>query len=153
MKTLWTEAQFTKLKHFDVFATVLLPSYFSIYGIVENICWIIKFPLYIFPCLQTTSTGEHIRKNEKRKQGVIIDKKFGRFCDLFCNGNLKQERDVVFVLKWNDGVERFCELFWKWYFVTKIVLTYCEKKIVLVVKKNFWNLGLKAENLKFFWNL
>ena len=25
----------------------------------------------------------------------------------------------------------------KWYFVTKIVLTYCEKKIVLVIKKNF----------------
>ena len=27
----------------------------------------------------------------------------------------------------------------KWYFVTKIVLTYCEKKIVLVIKKNLWN--------------
>ena len=25
----------------------------------------------------------------------------------------------------------------KWYFVTKIVLTYCEKKIVLVIEKNF----------------
>ena len=31
---------------------------------------------------------------------------------------------------------------YKWYFVTKIVLTYCEK--------NFWNSRLKAENLKFF---
>ena len=30
--------QFTKLKHFDIFATVLLPIYFSIYWIVENIC-------------------------------------------------------------------------------------------------------------------
>ena len=26
----------------------------------------------------------------------------------------------------------------EWYFVTKIVLTYCEKKIVLVIEKNFW---------------
>ena len=25
----------------------------------------------------------------------------------------------------------------KWYFVTKTVLTYCEKKNVLVIKKNF----------------
>ena len=25
----------------------------------------------------------------------------------------------------------------KWYFVTKIVLTYCEIKIVLVIEKNF----------------
>ena len=25
----------------------------------------------------------------------------------------------------------------KWYFVTKIVLTYCEKKNVLVIEKNF----------------
>ena len=33
-----------------------------------------------------------------------------------------------------------------WYFVTKIVLTYCEKKIVLVIEKNFWNSRLKAEN-------
>ena len=31
-----------------------------------------------------------------------------------------------------------------WYFVTKIVLTYCEKQNVLVVKKNFWNSRLKA---------
>ena len=29
---------------------------------------------------------------------------------MFWNGNLKQERDVVFVLKWYDGFERFCEL-------------------------------------------
>ena len=34
----------------------------------------------------------------------------------------------------------------KWYFVTKIVLTYYEK-IVLVSEKNFWNSGLKAKNL------
>ena len=40
----------------------------------------------------------------------------------------------------------------KWYFVTKIVLTYCEKKNVLMVKKNFWNSRLEAEKLKFFWD-
>ena len=27
----------------------------------------------------------------------------------------------------------------KWYFVTKVVLTYCEKKIVLAIEKNFHN--------------
>ena len=40
----------------------------------------------------------------------------------------------------------------KWYFVTKIVLTYYEKKIVLVIEKNFWNSRLKAENLQTFWD-
>ena len=49
-------------------------------------------------------------------------------------------------------VEISCEITVKWYFVTKIVLTYCEKKIVLVIKKNFGNSRLKAENLKFFWD-
>ena len=36
---------------------------------------------------------------------------------------------------------------------TKIVLTYCEKKIVLVIEKIFWNSRLKAENLQKFWDL
>ena len=40
-----------------------------------------------------------------------------------------------------------------WYFVTKIVLTLLWEKIVLVIEKNFWNSMLKAENLKFFWEL
>ena len=31
----------------------------------------------------------------------------------------------------------------KWYFVTKIVLTYCEKKIVLVIKKKKLTLKTK----------
>ena len=35
----------------------------------------------------------------------------------------------------------------KWYFVTKIVLTYCEEKIVLVIDKKILNSRLKAENL------
>ena len=39
-----------------------------------------------------------------------------------------------------------------WYFVTKIVLTYCEKKNVIVIEKNFWNSRLKAENLQNFWD-
>ena len=39
-----------------------------------------------------------------------------------------------------------------WYFVTKIVLTYCEKKIVLFIEKNFWNLRLKVENFQNFWD-
>ena len=36
----------------------------------------------------------------------------------------------------------------KWYFVTKIVLTYCEKKKVLVIEKNFCNSRLKAKNMQ-----
>ena len=37
----------------------------------------------------------------------------------------------------------------QWYFVNKIVLTYCEKKKnVLVIQKIFWNSRLKAENLR-----
>ena len=39
----------------------------------------------------------------------------------------------------------------KWYFVTKIVLTNCEKKLFLLIEKNFWNLRPKAENLQNFW--
>ena len=39
----------------------------------------------------------------------------------------------------------------KWYFVTEIVLTYCEK-IVMVIKKKIWNSRLKAENLQEFWD-
>ena len=34
---------------------------------------------------------------------------------------------------------------------TKIVLIYCEKKIVLAIEKNFSNSRLKAENLQTFW--
>ena len=40
----------------------------------------------------------------------------------------------------------------KWYFVTKIVLTNCEKKIVVVIEKKLWNSRLKAENLQNFWD-
>ena len=32
----------------------------------------------------------------------------------------------------------------KWYFMTKIVITYHEKKKALVIENNFWNLRLKA---------
>ena len=38
----------------------------------------------------------------------------------------------------------------QWYFVTKIVLTYCEKKLLGVIEKNFRNSRLKAENLQDF---
>ena len=42
----------------------------------------------------------------------------------------------------------------KWYFVTKIVVTYCEKKNVLVIKKNFFsNFSCMFLNPKFFPNL
>ena len=35
---------------------------------------------------------------------------------------------------------------------TKIVLTYREKKNVLMIKKNVWNSRLKTENLQNFWD-
>ena len=35
-----------------------------------------------------------------------------------------------------------------WYFVSKIVLTLCEKNIVVVIEKNFWNSRLKGKNLQ-----
>ena len=38
----------------------------------------------------------------------------------------------------------------KWYFFTKTFRTYCEKKNVLVIKKNFGNSRLKAKNLEMF---
>ena len=36
----------------------------------------------------------------------------------------------------------------KWYFVFEIVLTYCEKKSVLVIEKNFRRFDAEAENLQ-----
>ena len=38
------------------------------------------------------------------------------------------------------------------YFGSKIVLTHCGKKIVLVIEKCFWNSMLKAESLQTFWD-
>ena len=40
----------------------------------------------------------------------------------------------------------------QWYFVTKIVLNLLWEKIVLVNEQKFWNLRLKAENLRKFWD-
>ena len=37
-------------------------------------------------------------------------------------------------------------------FVTKIVLTYCERKLFHWSRKNFWNSRLKAENLQNVWD-
>ena len=54
------------------------------------------------------------------------------------------------ILQQKDKITCGLKLRQKWYFVTNIVLTYCEKKKILVIEKNFWNSRLKAENLKFF---
>ena len=43
-------------------------------------------------------------------------------------------------------------LLFKYLVVSKIVVTYFEKKNVLVIKNNFWNSRLKAENLQNFWD-
>ena len=40
----------------------------------------------------------------------------------------------------------------KWYFATKIVLTYCEKNLFYWLRKNIWNSRLKAENFQNFWD-
>ena len=47
-----------------------------------------------------------------------------------------------FFLKWRNGI-LLPKLFWP---------TYCEKKIVIVIEKNFWNSRLKAENFQNFWD-
>ena len=59
------------------------------------------------------------------------------------SANLEMEK-YVFWVSWLLLGAKFCSEFQKelknvkkLYFVTKIVLTYCEKKIVLVIKKNF----------------
>ena len=39
-----------------------------------------------------------------------------------------------------------------WYFVTRIFLTYCEKRLHLVIEKNFWNSRLKVKNFQKFWD-
>ena len=57
--------------------------------------------------------------------------------------NANQQRKVakyLFLLNYN------------WYFVTKIVLTHCEKSNVLVIEKNFWNSQPTASNLRIFWD-
>ena len=51
------------------------------------------------------------------------------------------------LLKPSWGFKILRMFFKKWYFVTKIVLTYCEKKIVLVIEKNFWNLRLNISKI------
>ena len=50
--------------------------------------------------------------------------------------------------------KKICKYLFKfaWYFVSKIVLTFCEKKNVPVSEKNFWNSRLKAWNLQNFWD-
>ena len=40
----------------------------------------------------------------------------------------------------------------KWYFFTKIVMTYSEKKTVLAIVKNFLNSKLMAKHLQKFWD-
>ena len=67
-------------------------------------------------------------------------------------------------VKW-EVLDHICSLFYsrripqlyaencnihQWYFVTKIFLTYCEKKIVVVIKKNFWNWGSRPRICKNF---
>ena len=49
----------------------------------------------------------------------------------------------IFGSSWCDLIDS------NWYFVFKIILTYCEKKNVMI-EKNFWNWRLKADNLQTF---
>ena len=62
----------------------------------------------------------------------------------------------VVILNWFNCFSEKLQIFLQnassncqWYFVTKIVLTYCD---VPVIKKNFWNSRLKADNLQNFWD-
>ena len=52
------------------------------------------------------------------------------------------------IKEWVEKSNFICDTFWLFksllYFVTKIALTYCQKKNVLVIEKNFGNSRLKA---------
>ena len=94
------------------------------YILLTKVQFLIVFFLYFRPSHQSL-------KSRDRGQGAPEDlagRDFRRELE-------ERERKVIdetyFILK-------------KWYFVTKVVLTYCEKKIVLVIEKNFWNSRLKA---------
>ena len=64
---------------------------------------------------------------------------------IFGRSKTGPQTDVAFVLTCCGFLTQTCANLWgsvgimgnNWYFVTKIVLTYCEKKIVLVIEKNF----------------
>ena len=102
---------------------------------------------FILWILKTTS------KFEKKRTMIRLHKEFDQLC--------LSNRQVLFhwylacwTLAWRSRPNSIYIVLvqQQWYFVTKIVLTYCEKKIVLVIEKNFWNSRLKAENLQNFWD-
>ena len=68
-------------------------------------------------------------------------------CQLTMGKIYKNKKDPHLTLAEKNNIKRREKCF-----VTKIVLTYCEKKNVLVIEKNFWNSRLKAENLHNFWD-
>ena len=78
---------------------------------------------------------------------------FVNHCTTVCKGNRKKEEGSkvdlhffpmqFFYKKRETKLKRRAQ----WYFVTKIVLTSCEKK-VFVIEKNLWNSRLKVENLQ-----
>ena len=77
---------------------------------------------------------------------------------LVCQSNFRK-KNILFFLSDFSGANRLTpEIFlliigWKkWYFVTKIVLAYCDKKLVLEIGKNFWNSRLIAEIVQNFWD-
>ena len=78
-----------------------------------------------------------------------LGKKVGHFCAFLFTFNGSKWLENNFLVSKPDG-DNF--RFEEWYFVIRIVLTYCEKKIGLVIEKNFWNSTLKAENLQKFWD-
>ena len=98
--------------------------------------WNSNFKRYLVRNLQT---GDYVKKREK---GFIH---FQLWSNLWMNV-LTNSSDVFTNLFHDFFPQNFLSLSsWKWYFVTKIVLTRLWEKIVLVIEKNFWNSSLSFE--------
>ena len=99
------------------------------------------------------------RRHQRRTAAMLLPSGLApgpplAFSCFFCSR--KQTMTVLSYFVWNCPTQRrnvgtsgsrcTCHngvQFKNWYFVPKIVLTYCEEKNVQVIKKNFWNSRLK----------
>ena len=99
--------------------------------------WMIKFTIFFYKTNWAKLWG-----NEGRKDPNILHQKA---CSQFFHHTVWL-MDGRMEINVNKGAN------WTFWYFTKIVLTYCEKKIVLVMEKNFWNSRLEAENLQNFWD-
>ena len=87
-------------------------------------------------------------KNVLNQNKIIQNKKFilknwgtGYWDSTWSSLMFKSSKTSIFLFMSRNGI-----------LLLKIVLIYCEKKMFLVIEKNFWNSSLKVENLQKFWD-